>query len=124
MSIKMEKAEFEDLVQKALKDLPSYFSEKLENVAVVVEDNPSMDQRRKLKLPENIFLFGLYEGVPKVKRGEGYVMVPPDKITIFKEPIEKFCQTNEEIITLVKDTVLHEIGHHFGLSEEDLKKHK
>ena len=86
----------------------------------MVEDAPTDAQRKKLKLPENILLFGLYEGVPQTKRGNYYSSIP-DKITIFKNSIEMVARTEEEIKAQVRSTVMHEIGHHFGLSEEELK---
>src|SRR3990170_3237023 len=117
----MEKKRFRKLVAEALDSLPLEFAEKLNNVSVVVEDIPTQAQRKKLKLASNMLLFGLYEGVPQVKRGY-YSGVLPDKITIFKNSIEMVCRTEEEIKAQVRSTVMHEIGHHFGLSEKELKQ--
>lgn len=118
----MEKGEFEKLVTEALEGLPRQFQEKLDNVVVLVEDWPTFRQLRKLGLPPGMTLFGLYEGVPKTRRGAGYLMVPPDRITIFQKPIEFFSQSPEAIKNRVRQTVVHEIGHHFGLSEEELER--
>jgi len=117
----MDRSRFEKLVRDALVGLPERFAEKLENVDVVVEDYPTSEQRIKLRLPARALLFGLYEGIPKPKRGSGYTMVLPDKITIFQKPIEMICRTEEDVQAQVRATVLHEIGHHFGLSEEELR---
>lgn len=107
------------LVEEALDSLPKDFSKKLDNVAVTVEQEPSVEQRRKLNLPPWAILFGLYEGISQTRRGN-YSGVLPDKITIFKNSIEKVAGTDEEIKAQIRATVIHEIGHHFGLSDEDL----
>lgn len=117
----MTRQQFEELVKKALEDLPKAFTEKLENVAIVVEDYPSDEQLARLRLSPHTTLFGLYQGVAKTKRGSGYTMVPPDKITIFQGPIEDFCHTYDEIKRQVRKTVLHEIAHHFGMQEEEVR---
>lgn len=107
------------MVQEALKDLPTFFKEKMENVDVVIEDwpNPTYSKGR--------LLLGLYQGVPKTIRGSGYTMVLPDKITIFKGPIELVSRGNKETVkNLVIDTVQHEIAHHFGISDLRLRELK
>lgn len=113
---------FEQMVSEALAQLPKEFQEKLHNVAVTIEDEPSWEQIRKMRLQRNMTLFGLYEGIPQTKRGSNYTMVLPDKITIFQKPIEDYYQTPEEIKHQVRSTVLHEIGHHFGMSDKQLRK--
>jgi|SRR3989344_270323 len=118
----MERNEFEKLVAEALKSLPPEFQKRLNNVAVVIEDMPTWEQVRKLHLPWGTTLYGFYEGIPQTRRGVGYTFVPPDKITIFQRPIEFFHRAPESIKNQVRKTVLHEIGHHFGLSESDLRK--
>ena len=129
---------FEKLVNEGIKAIPKEFLEKLENVDIVVEETPVPEQLRKLKIEKGSFLFGLYEGVPQTKRW-GYGQVLPDKITIFKNPIEKIARgsekeakrtssllhlhpaTRESVIKeIVRDTVWHEIAHHFGLDEKKL----
>ena len=116
----MEEKRFRELVGEALDSLPEEFAEKLDNVSVVVEDSPSSEQLRNLRLPSWALLFGLYQGVPKTKRGVYYSSIP-DKITIFKNSIEKVSTTEEEVKAQVRATVIHEIGHHFGLSDSQLK---
>jgi len=112
---------FEELVNKGIKAIPKGFLEKLENVDIIVEEEPTPEQLRKLKIRSDSFLFGLYEGIPKTKRW-GYGQVLPDKITIFKNPIEKVARSEEEIQKVVRDTVWHEIAHHFGLDEKRVKE--
>jgi len=116
----MNKDEFENLVRTALDDIPPEYAQKLVNVEIVVEYLPTKEQRDNLHLSQNTLLFGLYTGIPQTKRGEGYTFVLPDKITIFQKSIEMVARTDEEIKKKVKDTVLHEIGHHFGLSDQEL----
>ena len=116
----MDEKRFRELVGEALDSLPSAFARKLDNVAITVEDFPTEEQRRKLNLPPWAILFGLYEGVPQTDRGN-YSGVIPDKITIFKDSIEKVSRTEDEVRVQVRATVIHEIGHHFGLSDKDLK---
>lgn len=113
---------FEDLVKEALDSLPPEFQEKLSNVSIVVEDFPPQDILREKNLHSPYSLLGLYVGVPQNRRGMGYSFILPDRILIFKKPIEARASTPEEIRALVKEVVLHEIGHHFGLSEEELRR--
>lgn len=112
---------FEELVSAAIDSLPKEFSEKLENVAVTIEDEPTPLQMKKMNLPPWALLFGLYQGVPQTKRGI-YYSAPPDKITIFKNSILRVSHTPEEVRGQVRATVIHEIGHHFGLSDAELQK--
>lgn len=116
----MEEDTFRQLVEEALDSLPEEYAKKLDNVGVVVEDFPTPSQRAKLRLPPWALLFGLYEGIPQTNR-RNYAMVLPDKITIFKNSILVVSRTEEEIRAQVRATVIHEIGHHFGLSDKDLR---
>jgi predicted Zn-dependent protease with MMP-like domain len=108
-------------VEEALNSLPKEFAEKLNNVSVVVADFPTPYQIQKAGLTPYMLLFGLYEGVPQTRRGVYYSAIP-DKITIFKNAIEQVSQTEEQIREQVRSTVIHEIGHHFGLSDAQLRK--
>jgi len=114
--------QFEILVKEALDSLPEEFAKRMENVAVTVADFPTQYQLRKSNLPPWALLFGLYEGIPQTKRGIYYSAIP-DKITIFKTAIERVSNTPEQIRAQVRSTVIHEIGHHFGLSDKDMQKH-
>lgn len=117
----MQREEFEKLLAEAIDEIPDDFLARLKNVAIVVEDEPSAEQMAKLKLRQDVTLLGLYEGVPLTRRGE-YSMALPDKISIFKNPIELVAQSPAEIKKLVQDTVRHEIAHHFGSDERGAKK--
>jgi len=116
----MNDEEFEKLVAEALSSLPAEFVKKLDNVSVTFADSPTEHQLRKMSLRPGTLLFGLYEGVPAIRRGN-YTGVLPDKITIFKYSILRVSSTPEEVKAQVRATVIHEIGHYFGLSDAELK---
>jgi predicted Zn-dependent protease with MMP-like domain len=81
-----------------------------------------MWQRMKIRLRPHALLFGLYEGIPKTRRGNNYSLVLPDKITIFKRPLEAVARDEAHLVELVKNTVWHEVAHHFGLSDEEIHR--
>ena len=118
----MERKEFEKLVRRALKGLPKEFKEKLENVDVVIEDEADIDSARKLGLGSKGRILGLYQGVPLKDRMHYYGMVMPDKITLFKNSIERSCdEGGMDIYEEIKHVLEHEIAHHFGISDKRLK---
>ena len=115
----MTKADFKKLVAEALVNLPEEFKEKMENVEVVVGDWPTVD------IAKGRLLLGLYQGVPKTTWGRGLAVRLPDKITIFKGPIELISRGDMDAIkNLIVDTVQHEIAHHFGISDARLQELK
>lgn len=116
------RAEFERLVAEGIRAIPEKFHRRLANVAIVAEEEPTADQRRKLKLRRDHDLFGLYEGIPQTARGANYFGVLPDKITIFRRPILAYARDAAEVKTIVRDTVWHEIAHHFGMDERAVQK--
>jgi len=118
----MQKERFTTLVVKVIDELPLEFQSSLENVDVVVADWPTSRQLSSLKLRSRGQLLGLYEGVPQTKRGRHYGMVVPDKITIFQKPIEAKARSEKEIEMEIEKVVRHEIAHHFGSSEETLRR--
>lgn len=113
---------FEDLVNQGIERIPKLFQEHLNNVAIVIADEPTPDQRHKLKLRCDQTLFGLYEGIPLTKRGAGYNMVIPDKITIFKNPIALYSKSEADMRNKVSNTVWHEIAHYYGLNHDQIHK--
>lgn len=115
----MTRAKFEKLVLEAMQFIPQKFLKRLENVEIVIEENPSPCQLKKLKNKRGL-IFGLYEGIPKTKRWH-YRQVLPDKITIFKNPIEKIANSEKEIKKILQRTIWHEIAHHFGLNEREIR---
>jgi predicted Zn-dependent protease with MMP-like domain len=120
----VNKERFEELVAEAVETLPEEFSQKMENIDVVVEDMPSQSQLRRSRLGKNMTLLGLYEGVPLTERTSNYGLVAPDKITIFQRPIEENSNSKDEmdIKEEIRKTVLHEIAHHFGIGDVRLKQ--
>lgn len=106
----------------ALKRLPKFFKEKMENVDVVVENQASRALLSGMGLRSPFQLLGLYQGVPLDRRGFYYGNVLPDKITLFQVPIESMCRTKEEVEEKVKEVVIHEVGHYFGLDDEKLRE--
>lgn len=118
----MTRAEFEVLVAEGIDAIPEKFLKLLNNVAVVVEDEPTPEQRVKMRLGKSMTLFGLYEGIPQAKRSTNYSWVVPDKITIFMKPIVGFARSPEEAKKLVSETVWHEIAHHFGMDEARVRR--
>ena len=112
----MKRQEFEKLVSEGVSLIPKKFLDKLENVAIVVEDEPTAEQIGKNRENDTVLL-GLYEGIPQTERGSGYLFVLPDKITIFKKAIESMADSDDEIRQIIKETVWHEIAHHFGSDE-------
>ena len=109
------------MVGGALRILPKKFVEKLDNVAICVEPRPSPQQRKTTGTRKDDVLLGLYEGISEIEWGKGFGNNPPDKITIFQESVEQFAQTKKELQKIVRDTVRHEIAHHFGFTEEQLE---
>ena len=120
--LSQDRHSFERLVAEALDGLPERIRRRLANVAVVVEDEPSEAQQAASGVPEEEPLFGLYEGTPQTARTSGYGMVLPDKITIFRGPIERFCRSRREMRAEVRQTVIHEFAHHFGIDDDELDK--
>ena len=106
---------FANLISRAMDELPQRFIEHLDNVAITYEDNPSPEQLTKQGVREGQLLLGLYEGIPLTKRGAGYNLVLPDKITIFKNPILMLSRDENDLYERVKRTLWHEIAHHYGL---------
>jgi predicted Zn-dependent protease with MMP-like domain len=114
--------EFERIVTSALRGLPNSLKCRMENIDVVIEEQASPDLLSEMSLRSPSELLGLYQGVPIDQRGFYYGNVLPDKITLFQHPIESICKTKEEIEEKVRDVVIHEVGHYFGLDEDDLNE--
>jgi len=109
-------------VISALEGLPKFFKNRMENVDVVIENRASPDLLSEMGLRSPFDLLGLYQGIPLDQRGFYYGNVLPDKITLFQDPIESTCKTKEEIEEKVREVVIHEVGHYFGLDEERLEE--
>lgn len=125
--MKMTDAEFERTVEEALDLIPDRFLDALENIAIVVEDEPDDYHLGSLDDPYSLGgsyrddeLLGLYDGVNLLERSDGYEMDAPDVITIFQGPHERCFSTRSEMVQEIRKTVIHEIGHYFGIDDERL----
>ncbi|MBI5021024.1 MAG: metallopeptidase family protein [Ignavibacteriales bacterium] len=119
----MEREVFEKLVEQAFELLPEKFRLALDNVSIVVEDYPAEEIVRKMDLKSGKQLLGLYQGIPQTHRGTWYGMSPimPDTISLFQKSIERICRDDEAIKEKVKEVLIHELGHYFGMNEEEIK---
>ncbi len=117
----LSEEEFSQVVTEAIGSLPKDFRDHLDNVEVVVADYPPRSMMRRM--PRGRMLLGLYQGVPQKRRGPWYGMRPvmPDRITLFKKNIEAICSSREAVYHRIRKTLLHEIGHHFSLTDRDLR---
>lgn len=118
----MTRERFERLVEDALKMIPQRFRDEMRNVAVVVEDEPSDELLDEMEIPEDDTLFGLYQGTPLPERGWAHGNALPDRISIYQFPIEDACDGDDDIRACVAETVIHEFGHYFGMSEEEIEE--
>jgi len=117
----MTKEYFRELVEEAIDTIPLKFARQIRNVAIVIEDRPSDDLMDEMDIDEPADLLGLYQGTPLTERGPGYGNVLPDRITLFQGAIEQQCANDEdEIIVAIGETLIHELGHYFGMSEEQI----
>ena len=122
MAYHVSKAQFGELVERALAELPEEFVEFLEEVPIEVRDQPSAAQLQRAGVRRGGLLLGLYVGRPRTRRSVEDSGAMPDVIYIFQQPIETVCNNERELVRQVRVTVLHEIGHHFGLNEDDLER--
>ena len=119
----MDHESFEKIVEKTFERLPDKFREAIENVGVFTEEYPSQEIVEKMQLPSKYHLLGLYQGVPLPQRGSWYGMTPisPDRISLYKNNIEAQCRSDKEIEEKIFEVLIHEIGHYFGMSEEEVR---
>lgn len=116
----MDSARFEELVDEALEGLPQEFADRLDNISLIVADQATPDQLAKVGVRNPNNLLGLYEGVPLTDRPRAYAGALPDRISIFRLPIQAMSRTDDDIRNQVRRTVMHELGHYFGMSEDQL----
>ena len=121
--MRVSRDQFDSLVAMALDGLPEDFARLLDNVAVVVEEEPSDELLREMGIdsedPDRDELLGLYQGVPLSDRDSTYAQLP-DRVTIYRRPILDICSTRRDVMREVRETVMHELGHHFGLGDADM----
>jgi predicted Zn-dependent protease with MMP-like domain len=110
--VDVSEAQFEELVGQALDSIPAGLARAMQNVVVLVEPEPP---------DSGMSLLGVYEGVPLTERDHWYAGVLPDRITIFRGPITRMCSTYEEVVEQVRVTVVHEVAHHFGIDDDELR---
>jgi predicted Zn-dependent protease with MMP-like domain len=125
MAFRVSREDFEMLVEEALARLPGKYKRYFANIAVTVEDYPDEEDRERLAPGEKLLL-GLFSGVPYPRKG-GFFEIPyplPDKIILFQKNIETICSTQEELVEQIRATLIHEVGHYFGLSESDLRRYE
>ena len=117
----MTRPEFERLVVEAVTLIPKRFRREMKNIALVVEDEPSDELLEEMEIDPPDSLYGLYQGTPLTERTWGYGNTLPDRITLFQRPIEEDCDDEDEIRAVIGETLIHEVGHYFGLSEEEIE---
>ncbi len=115
---------FENYVSDALDHIPNVYTDRMQSVAVLVDDYPSQEQRAKLGLRKCDALFGLYEGVPLTNRNGSVISKEPDKITIFKYPMIEMFPKQNDLKKQIYETLWHEVAHYFGLNHQQIHKAK
>jgi predicted Zn-dependent protease with MMP-like domain len=120
----MEREEFERIAQEEFDALPLVFQASIENVHVIVEEIDTAGVRKRAGVYAGSFLLGLYEGIPLTRRGTDYGMFPvvPDRITLFKRNIESVAATKEEIRARIREVLIHEVAHYFGMTEKEIRR--
>lgn len=125
MAYRVSKTEFEELVERAVDTLPREYKDYLTNVTILVEDYPDKEDRAHPS-PGKGLLLGLFSGIPYPSKGS-FFEIPhpfPDRIILFQKNIESICDTESDLLEQIRATLIHEVGHYFGLSEEDLRKYE
>ena len=117
----MQRDAFERLVAEALASIPRRFKKAMQNIAIVVEDEPSRELLREMEIEPPDTLLGLYQGTPLTERGWGYGNALPDRVLIFQGPHERDAEDEDDLVVSIGETLIHEIGHYFGLSEEEIE---
>jgi predicted Zn-dependent protease with MMP-like domain len=118
----MTREKFEDIAEEVYEGLPRIFGDKIDNVHIIVEDYPSEDIMHNMHVGKTSLL-GLYQGIPLTHRGTWYGTNPttPDKISLYQANIEAVCRNDEEVSDRIKEVLLHELGHYFGMSELEIR---
>jgi predicted Zn-dependent protease with MMP-like domain len=117
----MTRARFEQLVAEAVTLIPKRFRREMRNLAIVIEDQPSPELLRELEIEPPDSLFGLYQGVPLPERSWDYGNALPDRITLYQRTIEQDAEDEEDMRAVIGETLIHEVGHYFGLSEDEIQ---
>ena len=118
----MTRSDFRALVDEALETIPQRFRDAMQNIAIIVDDEPTPDQLESVEIEPPDTLLGLYEGIPLPERQWAHGNTLPDKITLFQRPIEESSDDEDDLVVCIGETLIHEIGHYFGLSEEEIEE--
>jgi predicted Zn-dependent protease with MMP-like domain len=118
----MTREQFRQLVLEAVTLIPRRFRREIKNLALVVEDEPAPELLAEMEIEPPDSLYGLYQGIPLTERSWGYGNTLPDRITIFQRPIEEDCEDEDEMRAIIGETLIHEVGHYFGMSEEEIEE--
>jgi len=116
----MTRDAFRALVEEAIDNIPPRFARQIRNVAILIEDEPSQELLDEMEMEPDETILGLYQGVPLTERSSTHGNVLPDQITLFQQTIEEECEDEDEIVVAIGETLIHELGHYFGLSEEEI----
>ncbi len=120
--MELAREDFEQLVEEALASLPREFEPYMRDVVVDVEDEPDAQTCRRMRLRDKTALLGLYHGTPMTRRSVEHLVRWPDRIVVYRNNIGRICRTRAQIVKQIRKTVLHEVGHHFGLGERELRE--
>ncbi len=118
----MTRRQFDRLVAEAVQSIPERFRDEMQNLSIVVEDEPADELLADMGIEPPDTLFGLYQGTPLPERTWGYGNTLPDRIVLFQGPIEDCCDSDAEVVVAIGETLIHEVGHYFGLSEEEIQE--
>jgi len=118
---RVSEEEFHKMMETALEVIPAAFKEKIENLAFISEPYPSENDLERLGMTGKYSLLGLYSGVPYTHRSTWYSNVTPDRIILFQRNIESFCSNREELIDKIKEVIIHEVAHYFGMDEDEVR---
>ena len=120
--VAMTREQFQRLVVEAVALIPKRFRREMKNLALVVEDEPAPDLLAEMEIEPPDSLFGLYQGTPLPERTWAFGNNLPDRITLFQRPIEEDCEDEDEVRAVIGETLIHEVGHYFGMSEEEIEE--
>jgi len=118
----MTREKFEQLVADAITIIPKRFRREMKNIAIIVEDEPSAELLEEMEIDPPDSLYGLYQGTPLPERTAGWGNTLPDCVTLFQKPIEEDCDDDDDVRMVIGETLIHEVGHYFGLSEEEIEE--
>ncbi len=120
--IQVSEEEFQQLMERAMDSVPKNFKSRMDNIVFIAEQYPSSNDLARLDMKDGRYLLGLYSGIPYTHRSTWYGSTTPDRIILFQKNIEAICGTKEELMDKVKEVVIHEIAHYFGMTDEQIRK--